>query len=95
MLILFIFCSNTPVPCVTYACIKITFGSVSNLSNDGNFFINVVRFMISQKRKGYFILFIFGTIINHNRGLMHVKYTLALCQNVAFMSISCINCMCL
>ena len=33
------------------------------------------------------ILFMFGTAMNCNRGLMHVKYTLALCQNVAYMSI--------
>ena len=33
------------------------------------------------------ILFIFGTMINHDRILIHVKYTLALCQNVAVMSI--------
>ena len=32
------------------------------------------------------MLFIFGTV-NNNMDLMHVKYTLALCRNVAFMSI--------
>ena len=33
------------------------------------------------------ILFIFGTVINYNRGFVQVKYTSFLCQNVAFMSI--------
>ena len=34
------------------------------------------------------ILFIFGTAINNNRGLMNVKHNLALCQHLAF------TCMC-
>ena len=38
--------------------------------------------------KNGFILFIFGTVINYNRDLMHIKYTLMLCQNVTFMSIN-------
>ena len=33
------------------------------------------------------ILLIFGTVINHDRALMHLKYILALCQNVAFIFI--------
>ena len=33
------------------------------------------------------ILFIFDTLSNHSRDLIHVKYTLALCPNVSFMSI--------
>ena len=57
-----------------------------NLSNNANNLFNFMFVVISQKKNGL-ILFIFGTVINHNRDLMHVKYTLALCQNVAFMSI--------
>ena len=33
------------------------------------------------------ILSTFGTVINQNRDLMHIKYILALCQNVAFTSV--------
>ena len=32
-------------------------------------------------------LFVFGTVIKHNRDLMDVKYMLAVCQNVVFMCI--------
>ena len=38
-------------------------------------------------RKELVDLFIFGTVINHNLDFMHIKYALAVCQNVAFMSI--------
>ena len=69
---------SNQVPCVGDAC-KIAFGPMPNLSNYGN------MCDISEKKR--LILFIFGTVINHKRGLMRVKYTLALCQNVAFMSI--------
>ena len=41
---------------------------------------------ISEK-KGLLLLLIFGTVINHNRDLIHVKDTLALYKNVACMSI--------
>ena len=41
---------------------------------------------ISQKKNGL-ILFIFGAVINHNMNLMHIKYTMTLCQNVSFVSI--------
>ena len=40
-------------------------------------------------KKWVVILFIFGTVINDdNRGLVHVKYTWAQCQKVAFVSIT-------
>ena len=49
------------------------------------FFINVMFW--GYLRKERLVLFTFGTVIDYNRGLMHVKYTLALCQYVVFMSI--------
>ena len=51
------------VPYITdvHGC-KIEFGSVPNLSNSGNFFINVCNNMLSQRKK-MLILLIFGTVI--------------------------------
>ena len=118
--------------CIAPTC-KITFGSVTNLSNYGHFFIQFVCLLISLRRMWWFcsylvklpgtklimllkfnlalcqiwvimaicsyilsvviarkwmlILFIFGTVIHHNKACMHVKYALARCQNVTFMSI--------
>ena len=56
---------------------------MSNWNNYGNFFINFMHFCDIAEKNGL-ILFIFGAVINHNSELMHVKYTLALCQDVAF-----------
>ena len=74
----FFFTFATMVPAVV-AC-KIKFGSVQNFNNYMIviFFINFVFVVISQRGMGWVI---------SNRGLMPVKYTLALCQNVAFMTI--------
>ena len=57
-----------------------------NLSNYGNKFLTFYAYSdISEKNM--LILFIFGIVINNNSDFMHVKYILALCQCVAFMSI--------
>ena len=50
---------------------KIAFGSMSNLSNYGHFFIHYCVCHISEKIK--LILFIFGTLIRYHVLLMHVK----------------------
>ena len=72
------------VLCVTNAC-KRALGSMPNSSNCGICYKFYVFVALSSKRE--LILFMFGTAINHNKDLMHVKYTLSLCQNVTFMSI--------
>ena len=77
--------SSNQVPCVADAC-KISFGPMPNLSNYVNIFLKFYICCNISEKNGL-ILFIFDTVISHNRELMHVKYTLALCQNVAFMSI--------
>ena len=61
------------------------FSFIPNWSNYGNIFLKLYVCCNSSEKNGL-ILVIFGTIIKHNRDLMHVKYTLALFQNVAFMS---------
>ena len=73
---------SNSVLCIAHTC-KISFGSVQNLSNYVHLFINFVSVVIEKNG----ILFIFGRVMNHNRGLMHLKYTLALCKNVALMPI--------
>ena len=40
-----------------------------------------------MSEKNALMLFIFGTVTNHNKDLMHAKYTLAVCQNVEITSI--------
>ena len=75
---------SNQVPCVADTC-KILFYFMPNLSNNANIFLNFCVRDISEKNG--LILFTFGAVISHNRDLMHVKYTLVLCQNVAFMSI--------
>ena len=75
---------SNQVPCVADSC-KIALCSMPNLINYANIFILCVCCNITEKNG--LILFIFGTIINHNRDLMHVKYTMALYQNVVFISI--------
>ena len=77
------------VPCVADA-FKISFGSMPNL----NFMFVLISHIILKfyvccdiSETIWSILFIFGTIINHKRNLIHVKYTVALYQNEAFMSI--------
>ena len=74
------------VPCVVAAC-TIVFGCMPNLSNYGNNCFQFYMFVVISQKKKQLILFIFSTVIHHNIYLMHVKYTLALCHNVAFMSI--------
>ena len=75
--------------------ILVTFGTVisyqvlamhAKYSNYTNIFLNVMFVARSQKKTWVDFVYIWYRI-NHNRDLMHVKYTLALCQNVAFMSI--------
>ena len=56
-----------------------------NLSH-GNFCHKLGEFVDIPEKNGLF-LFIFDTVINHNSGLMHVKYSLALCQNRMLMTI--------
>ena len=66
----FIHFSNQ-VTCVADTC-KIALGSIPNVSNYGNIFLICVRCNISEKDE--LILFIFVTVINPNRDLIHVKY---------------------
>ena len=74
----FIIWYSNQVPCLVDAC-KIPFDYMPNLStssNYGNIFYKLdVCCDISEKNG--LILFIYGTVINHNRNFMHVKYTLA------------------
>ena len=65
---------------------KILFSSMPNLSNYANIFLTFYV-CCNISKENWLILFIFRTVINHLKGLMHVKYTLALFQNVAFMFI--------
>ena len=64
--------------------VKYNFGYMPKLSKYAEI-IRKVYFCCDISEKNGLILLIFGTIINHNMGLMHVKYTLALCQNIALM----------
>ena len=58
-----------------------------NLSNYVNNFLKFMFVISIISDKIGLNLFIFGTVINHNMNLMYLKYTLALCQNVAFIFI--------
>ena len=77
---------SNQVPCVADIC-KISFGYTPNLSNYCSIFLTFYAFCCDISENNGLILFIFGTVIHHTRDLTHVKYTLALCQNVSFMSI--------
>ena len=70
---------SNQVPYFANAC-KIC-GSMPDLSNYANIFLKFYVFC-NISEKNVFMLFIFGTVINHNRDMMYVKYTMALCQNV-------------
>ena len=76
---------SNQVPCVADAG-KISLDYMPNLNTYGNIFLTFYVCCNISEKNGL-ILFTFGTVINHNKDLMHLKYTLALCQNVAFMSI--------
>ena len=77
---------SNQLPCVTDAYIKY------NLAKCQIWVIMPIIFLkfyvcCNISENNVFIIFIFDTIINHSRDLMHVKYTLALCQNVPLISI--------
>ena len=85
------------LPCAADA-YKMSFGFMPNLStcNYANMFLKFYVCSDISEKNGL-ILLIFGTVINnnspgHNSDLMHVKYPLALCQNVAFYVNYIINC---
>ena len=81
-LILFIFGTVTRYHVLMHV---ISFGPMPNLINYGNSFQKCYLFGVISQRM--LVLFIFGTVIDHNISLMHSKCTLALCQHVAFVSI--------
>ena len=77
---------SNQVPCVTDT-YELVLDSMPNFSNYRNIFFNFMFCCNISEKKGLMILFIFGTVINHKKDLMHVKYNFALCQNVEVKSI--------
>ena len=65
--------------------VNLHLASCKNLRNYDNIFHEFDVCCDILEKKGLNLV-IFGTVINHNMGLMHVKYNLAVCQNVVFMS---------
>ena len=59
--------SSNQVLCVADAC-KISFGSMSNYANIFQFYI-----CCNISENNGLVLFIFGTVIIHNKELVHVK----------------------